>query len=99
MDILKSVTVLTVFLVLTSTVSTDTAFRDVPFRNHNTRIVNGFESKPGQFPHQALLEIKTYLYSALCGGSLLNNEWVYTKMILNSNDQYLKKTALKKKFG
>lgn len=76
MAILKSVTLLTVCLLVTSTVSSDITFRNLPFRNHNTRIVNGFQATPGQFPHQALLEITLPQGSAVCGGSLLNNEWV-----------------------
>lgn len=96
MNVLKSVTVnLTLFLVLTSTVSTESTDTTVPFRDHNTRIVNGFEAKPGQFPHQALVEIETSSYSALCGGSLLNNEWVLLKLIYN--EKYLKKTLHYKK--
>lgn len=75
---LKSVTVSTVFLLLTTIVSSEVAFRNLPFRNPNTRIVNGFQAVPGQFPHQALLEITLPQGRAICGGSLLNDEWVIT---------------------
>ncbi|KAJ6642449.1 Collagenase [Pseudolycoriella hygida] len=44
-----------------------------------TRIVNGFQANPGQFPHQALLEITLPQgKTGVCGGSLLSNEWVIT---------------------
>lgn len=78
MALFKSVAVFTVFLLLTSIVSSNVAFRNLPYRIHNTRIVNGFPAKAGQFPHQALLEITLPQGRAVCGGSLLNNEWVIT---------------------
>lgn len=78
MAFLKSFSVFVVVLLLTTTVSSDVTFRNLPFRNHNTRIVNGFQANPGQFPHQALLEITLPQGSAVCGGSLLNNEWILT---------------------
>lgn len=75
MVLLKSVTV----LLLISLVSSDVPFRNLPFyRNRNTRIVNGFQAEPGQFPHQVLLSITISGGRAVCGGSLLNNEWVIT---------------------
>lgn len=43
-----------------------------------TRIVNGQTSKIGQFPYQALLLITTTDGTAVCGGSLISNEWVVT---------------------
>lgn len=43
-----------------------------------TRIVNGQTSALGQFPYQALLFIRTASGSAVCGGSLISNEWVLT---------------------
>lgn len=42
------------------------------------RIVNGQNSAPGQFPHQALLKIRTTQGYAICGGSLLTNVWIIT---------------------
>lgn len=78
MVLLKSATVFAVFLLLTSIVSSDSPFRNIPFRDHNTRIVNGFQAVPGQFPHQVLLEITLLQGRAICGGSLLSNEWVIT---------------------
>lgn len=42
------------------------------------RIVNGQISKSGQFPYQALLVIRTGQANAVCGGSLLNAQWVIT---------------------
>lgn len=43
-----------------------------------SRIVNGQLSKRGQFPYQALLDIRTAESNFVCGGSLLNAEWVLT---------------------
>lgn len=43
-----------------------------------SRIVNGQNAKPGQFPYQALLIVNTRQGRAVCGGSLLNNRWVLT---------------------
>lgn len=78
MALLKSVTIFTVVLLI-SLVSSDVPFRNIPFyRNHNSRIVNGFQAQPGQFPHQVLLSITIPQGRAVCGGSLLNNEWVIT---------------------
>lgn len=75
MALLKSVTV----LLLISLVSSGVPFHNLPlFRNINTRIVNGFQAEPGQFPHQVLLSITIPSGRAVCGGSLLNNEWVIT---------------------
>lgn len=74
MVVLKPVIV--VFLLHTAIVSSDVTFRNLPFRNPSTRIVNGFQAEPGQFPHQALLEITKPQGRAICGGSLLSNEWV-----------------------
>lgn len=45
----------------------------------STRIVNGFNSTRGQFPHQALLIITLpENQTSLCGGSLLFDRWVVT---------------------
>ncbi|KXJ83662.1 hypothetical protein RP20_CCG003604 [Aedes albopictus] len=43
-----------------------------------TRIVNGATAAPGQFPYQAILKIQLPQGRALCGGSLLNHQWILT---------------------
>ncbi|XP_062542075.1 collagenase-like [Armigeres subalbatus] len=43
-----------------------------------TRIVNGSTASNGQFPYQALLKIQLPQGRALCGGSLLSEQWVLT---------------------
>ncbi|XP_037045225.1 brachyurin-like [Bradysia coprophila] len=78
MALLKLLFVFTITSILTSSVLSYSTFRDLPIRNDNIRIVNGFQAQPGQFPHQALLQITLPQGSAVCGGSLLNNEWVIT---------------------
>lgn len=55
--------------------STSTTLSD---KYPDSLIVNGFTATPGQFPHQVLLLISMSLGEAVCGGSLLNNEWVIT---------------------
>ncbi|XP_055619897.1 collagenase-like [Toxorhynchites rutilus septentrionalis] len=42
------------------------------------RIINGKDAELGQFPYQAMLKIATPRGNALCGGSLLSDEWVLT---------------------
>nr|AAN74999.1 late trypsin-like 2 [Ochlerotatus epactius] len=42
------------------------------------RIVNGQTAAVGQFPYQALLKIQLPQGRALCGGSLINAQWVLT---------------------
>lgn len=42
------------------------------------RIYNGIQSRPGQFPYQALLIIQADSGPSICGGSLLSNRWVLT---------------------
>lgn len=74
MALLKLLFVCTVI----SSVLSYSAFRDLPIRNPSVRIVNGFQAQPGQFPHQVLLQITLPQGSSVCGGSLLNNEWVIT---------------------
>jgi len=45
----------------------------------STRIVNGFNSTRGQFPHQVLILITLgENQTSLCGGSLISNLWVVT---------------------
>lgn len=43
-----------------------------------SRIVNGENAKAGQFPHQALVVITLAQGRAVCGGSLLSDQWVIT---------------------
>lgn len=51
----------------------------VPDKNlPRTRIVNGQEASPKQYPHQALLIIGTLQGSFQCGGSLISSLWVLT---------------------
>lgn len=76
MDLLKSAFAFAVFFLITTFASSNVAFRNLPFRYKDTRIVNGHQARPGQFPHQVLLEISLLFGGAVCGGSLLNNEWV-----------------------
>lgn len=55
------------------------AFRDIDDLELATRIINGRDSRRGQFPHQALLIIHLASnQTSLCGGSLLSNTWVLT---------------------
>lgn len=70
---LKEAVIFTVFFILTTTASSDISIQD-----YQTRIVNGFPAIYGQFPHQALLLIRLAQGQAICGGSLLNSEWVIT---------------------
>lgn len=45
----------------------------------SSRVVNGHNSKRGQFPHQALLVMQLERnQTSLCGGTLLNKRWVLT---------------------
>lgn len=78
MALLKQLLILGVISILTLNVSSYSTFRNLPIPNHDIRIVNGFQAQPGQFPHQALLEITLPQGSAVCGGILLSNEWVIT---------------------
>lgn len=78
MVILKSAITVILLHYTKCIVSSDLTNRNLPFRNPDTRIVNGFQAEPGQFPHQALLKITTPYGEAACGGSLLSNEWVLT---------------------
>ncbi|XP_058829458.1 collagenase-like [Topomyia yanbarensis] len=43
-----------------------------------SRIINGEDAELGQFPYQAKLIIQTDQGRALCGGSLISEEWVLT---------------------
>ncbi|XP_055625425.1 collagenase-like [Toxorhynchites rutilus septentrionalis] len=43
-----------------------------------TRVVNGETATIGQFPYQVLLKVQLAQGRALCGGSLLSNQWVLT---------------------
>ncbi|XP_062542073.1 collagenase-like [Armigeres subalbatus] len=42
------------------------------------RIINGKDAELGQFPYQALLIIQTDNGRALCGGSVVTDEWILT---------------------
>nr|AAN75001.1 late trypsin [Aedes polynesiensis] len=42
------------------------------------RVVNGQAATLGQFPFQVLLKVETHQGRALCGGSLLSDQWVLT---------------------
>lgn len=44
----------------------------------NQKIVNGNTSAPGQFPYIALLQITRSTTTTICGGSLLNRDWILT---------------------
>ncbi|XP_039429218.1 brachyurin-like [Culex pipiens pallens] len=44
----------------------------------NSRIMNGYEATPGQFPHQALLNLFAQGNTLICGGSLLSHRYVLT---------------------
>ncbi|XP_065093779.1 collagenase-like [Ochlerotatus camptorhynchus] len=46
--------------------------------SEESRIINGKDAELGQFPYQALLKIDTPNGRALCGGSVLNEEWILT---------------------
>ena len=41
----------------------------------NSRIINGQEASPGEFPHQVTLLRNGY---HTCGGSVISNGWVLT---------------------
>lgn len=43
-----------------------------------SRIYNGIQSRPGQFPYQALLIIHEDSGQYVCGGSLLSDRWILT---------------------
>ncbi|XP_058829460.1 collagenase-like [Topomyia yanbarensis] len=45
---------------------------------YSRRIVNGETAAEGQFPYQVLLKIQLPQGRALCGGSLLSDQWVLT---------------------
>ncbi|EDS44178.1 serine-type enodpeptidase [Culex quinquefasciatus] len=52
-----------------------------PVRSHpseSPRIVAGKDAELGQFPYQAMLRIQMEKGRALCGGSLISEEWVLT---------------------
>lgn len=42
------------------------------------RIYGGDEAKVGQFPHQALLQLKQFGFVHVCGGSIISNRFVLT---------------------
>ncbi|KAJ3656446.1 hypothetical protein Zmor_015523 [Zophobas morio] len=50
-----------------------------------TRIVGGNVAKEGQFPFAALLTIETEGFVFVCGGALLNEEWVLTSGTCTNN--------------
>lgn len=55
------------------------SFLDINDLDTETRIINGRDSRRGQFPHQALIIIQLATnQSSLCGGSLLSDTWVLT---------------------
>lgn len=41
----------------------------------NERVINGVNAKENEFPHQLSLRIRG---SHICGGSILNEQWVVT---------------------
>ncbi|XP_053688653.1 collagenase-like [Sabethes cyaneus] len=45
---------------------------------NQVRVVNGQPAAVGQFPYQVLLKIQLSQGRALCGGSLLSDQWVLT---------------------
>lgn len=49
--------------------------RGISGRLLNSRIVNGVEATPGEFPHQVSILVDNY---HLCGGSVIGNGWVVT---------------------
>lgn len=66
-------------LPASTTLSSITDDNQSILRSIQTRIVNGQTSQPGQIPYQALLVISLLGgRSAVCGGSLISNEWVIT---------------------
>lgn len=80
---MKLIFYFTILLILKLHLITSVPIQNFPFLFNNDgnqgRIVNGYVSAPGQFPHQALLIIyKNGGGSVLCGGSLLNNQWILT---------------------
>lgn len=75
---------------------TKAAVRDVTVSNCGTgpntmknlnRIVNGTRSGPGMFPWQVYLRISTNQGEMLCGGSILNENWVLTAAHCISSEQ------------
>ncbi|XP_065093800.1 collagenase-like [Ochlerotatus camptorhynchus] len=61
-------------IVIASLVALSAAFPSADL----TRVVNGQTAAAGQFPYQALLKIQLPQGRALCGGSLVNAQWVLT---------------------
>lgn len=57
-----------------TTVVNNDSINDVP----TFRIYNGINSRPGQFPYQALLITQSDSGPSICGGSLLSDRWVLT---------------------
>lgn len=53
------------------------------------RIVNGNPSAPGQFPYIALLQITRSTTTTICGGSLLNRDWILTAGHCASNARHI----------
>ncbi|RZC35418.1 Trypsin domain containing protein, partial [Asbolus verrucosus] len=50
----------------------------VPFRNSAVRIINGDEATKGQFPWQAAIFVSFPGESNVCGGAVINEEWILT---------------------
>ncbi|XP_062699765.1 collagenase [Aedes albopictus] len=65
--------IVSVVVVVLGVVSTA---RSAP--SEDGRIINGKDAELGQFPYQALLKIETPRGRALCGGSVVNEEWILT---------------------
>lgn len=61
-----------VVLVVFSLFPSEDAFKIKP------RIVNGFSAMDGQFPYYAYLQVQTVNQRFVCGGTLLNDEFVLT---------------------
>lgn len=49
-----------------------------PSQDQSSRVVNGQTAADGQFPYQVQLKIQLAQGRALCGGSLLSDQWVLT---------------------
>jgi secreted trypsin-like serine protease len=48
----------------------------------SNKIINGDLALDGQFPHMVQLSISTPDQTQYCGGSLLNEKWILTVIIL-----------------
>lgn len=66
------------FVVLLTVVALSQAAKSrLPIAKPESRIVNGFEAKPRQFPYQTVVMITNQGQAPYpCGGSLLSNSWV-----------------------